>query len=127
MLTKACKVAGTYDAQNTALKRLLDEDMENMLVPVDNWAVHAEKGGIQGGISFLPLKEIQAVIATLQEARQTCMQDLDLVTGINDVMRGTTDSRETLGGIRLKNNNTGTRLSERQQDVARLAIVTGKQ
>ena len=121
MLTKACKVAGTYDAQNTALKRLLDEDMENMLVPVDNWAVHAEKGGVAGGVSFLPLKDIQSVIATLQEARQTCMQDLDLVTGINDVMRGTTDSRETLGGIRLKNNNTGTRLSERQNEVARFA------
>ena len=36
-------------------------------------------------------------------------------------MRGTTDARETLGGQRLKTNNTGTRLQRRQNEVARFA------
>lgn len=121
MLTKACKVAGTYDNSNAALKRLLTEGVENELLPVDAWAAHAEKGGVKGSISFLPFEEIQKVIQTLQEVRQNLMQDLDLVTGISDVIRGTTDSRETLGGIRLKNNNAGTRLSDRQNEVARFA------
>lgn len=126
LLTKACKVAGTYDASNNALKRVLQESADNQLIPVDQWAVHAEKGGVQGSISFLPLKEIQSVLQTLIKVRQVSMQDLDLITGINDIMRGTTDSRETLGGIRLKNNNTGTRLSERQEEVARFARDTVK-
>lgn len=121
LLTKACKVAGTYDASNGALKRILSEGVENELFPVDSWAAHSEKGGVAGSISFLPLKEIQEVIRTLTEVRQNLMTDLDLITGISDVIRGTTDSRETLGGIRLKNNNAGTRLSDRQNEVAEFA------
>lgn len=121
MLTKACKVAGAYDASAPALARILNEDLENQLIPVDAWAAFAEKGGIKGAMAFLPLDEIQAVIATLREVRAEAKQDLDEITGVNDVMRGTTDSRETLGGIRLKNNNTGTRLSDRQDEIARFA------
>jgi hypothetical protein len=79
LLSKACKVAGTYDASNGALKRLLDESSENILIPVDQWAVYAEKGGVEGSISFFPLKEIQEVLRTLQEVRAQCMQDLDVV------------------------------------------------
>ena len=121
LLTKACRIAGTYDSSNSALSRVLDEDTENKLIPVPNWAMFAEKGGVKGGISFLPLEEIQTCIRTLQEVRQSAMTDLDRITGINDIFRGTTDSRETLGGLRLKNNNTGTRLSERQSDIANYA------
>lgn len=128
MLTKACKVAGCYDASNGSLKRLFQEGFENDLIPVDAWAAFAEKGGVQGGIALLPIEEIQKVIETLTKVRQQLMMDLDLVTGISDIIRGTTDSRETLGGIRLKNNNAGTRLSDRQAEVSRfvrntLAIV----
>lgn len=121
MLTKACKIAGTYDASNAGLKRILEESTENQLIPVDSWANHAEKGGVKGSISFLPIKEIQEVINTLQEVRQMCKVDLDEITGLSDVLRGTTDSRETLGGLRLKNNNAGTRLQDRQEEVAAFA------
>ena len=38
LLAKACKLAGTYDASNKGLRRLLDETTENELIPVDNWA-----------------------------------------------------------------------------------------
>lgn len=118
MLTKACKIAGCYDGSNGALKRLLQEGFENDLIAVDAWAAFAEKGGVQGGIALLPIDEIQKVIETLTKVRQQLIMDLDLVTGISDVIRGTTDSRETLGGIRLKNNNAGTRLSDRQNEIA---------
>lgn len=121
MLTKACKIAGCYDGSNGALKRLFQEGFENDLIPVDAWAAFAEKGGVQGGVALLPIEEIQKVIETLTKVRQQLMMDLDMVTGISDVLRGTTDSRETLGGIRLKNNNAGTRLSDRQNEVARFA------
>lgn len=121
LLTQACKVAGTYDSSVPQLKRILEEGTENSLIPVDAWAVHADKGGVKGAMSFLPIEEIQAVLATLREVRAEIKQDLDEVTGVNDVLRGTTDSRETLGGIRLKNNNTGTRLSDRQDEIARFA------
>lgn len=121
MLSRACKVAGTYDAANGGLKRLLNESTENQLIPVDNWAMHAEKGGVKGSISFMPLEEIQSCISTLQEVKQSQKQDLDEITGLSDILRGTTDSRETLGGLRIKNNNAGTRLSKRVSDVVDFA------
>ena len=44
------------------VQRLLDESVENELIPVDSWAAFAEKGGVAGVISLLPLKEIIGVI-----------------------------------------------------------------
>lgn len=121
MLSKACKVAGVYNAANTAVSRILEESVENQLIPVDQWAIFDEAGGLKGVVDFLPLDTIQSAIETLQGVRQQCMIDLDQITGLSDIVRGTSDSRETLGGIRLKNNNAGTRLSESQEDIAQFA------
>lgn len=121
MLSKACKIAGTYDASNRALRRLIDESIENELIPVDNWAHHAEKGGVEGGISFLPLKEVIETMKTLIEVRESVLQDLDRITGISDVLRGTSDARETMGGQRLKANAAGTRIDDQRTDVGRFA------
>lgn len=119
MLSRACKVAGIYNAANKDIARLLDESVENELVPVDHWAANAEKGGIAGQIAYLPLKEIIGVINELQTQLEKVMAMMDRLTGITDIMRGTGDARETLGGQRLKSNNGGTRLSQRQNEVAR--------
>lgn len=118
MLTKACKVAGVYAANNTAVGRIFNESIENELIPVDSWAAFAEAGGLKGVLDFLPLDTIQACIETLTKVREQAKIDLDQLTGISDVVRGTSDSRETLGGLRLKNNNAGTRLSDTQEDVS---------
>jgi hypothetical protein len=37
----------------------LSEGVENKLIPVDNWAAFAEKGGLKGAISLLPLDRIR--------------------------------------------------------------------
>src|SRR4029077_3787460 len=119
MLTKSCKVAGTYNAAVPAINRIFNESIENELIPVDQWAMFAEGGGLKGAIDFIPIDQVQKCIETLQKVRQQAMIDLDQVTGLSDVLRGTTDSRETLGGLKLKNNNAGTRLSEDQEEVSR--------
>lgn len=121
MLAKACKVAGVYNAAAKAIQRLLNESVENELIPVDDWAAFAEKGGVEGNISLLPLKEIMGVLNELQQVRDKAILDMDRLTGISDIMRGTTDARETLGGQRLKSNSSGTRLQRRQNEVARFA------
>jgi hypothetical protein len=121
MLARACKVAGVYNAAAKSIQRLLSEAVENELIPVDDWAAFAEKGGVAGNISLLPLKEIIGVINELTMIKQKCVEEMDRLTGINDIMRGTSDARETLGGVRLKSNNTGSRLQWRQNEVARFA------
>jgi hypothetical protein len=121
MLAKACKVAGVYNAQAKDIQRLLNESVENELIPVDAWAAFAEGGGVEGNISLLPLKEIIGVINELMMVKKEQIEEMDRLTGINDIMRGTSDARETLGGVRIKSNNTGTRLTNRQNEVARFA------
>lgn len=121
MLTKACKVAGVYNAAAKDIQRLLNESVENELLPVDDWAAFAEKGGVEGQLSFLPLKEIIGVINELAGIKEKQIAEMDRLTGITDIMRGTTDARETLGGQRLKTNSAGTRLQRRQNEVARFA------
>ncbi len=121
MLAKACKVAGVYNAAAKSIQRLFNESVENELIPVDDWAAFAEKDGVAGNISFIPLKEIMGVLQELQQVRAAAIEDMDRLTGINDVMRGTDDERETLGGNRIKANATGTRLQRRQNEVARFA------
>lgn len=121
MLAKACKVAGVYNAAAKDIQRLLNESVENELIPVDDWAAFAEKQGVEGNISFLPIQDIMAVIDKLMIVKQQQIEEMDRLTGINDIMRGTSDARETLGGVRIKSNSTGTRLTSRQNEVARFA------
>jgi hypothetical protein len=119
-LAKAVKVAGIYAGHRDELVRLLDENVENELIPVDNWNKVASERGIEGLISFLPIQTTVESLQTLTEVRKIVLEDLDRVTGMTDVMRGvTTDARETLGKGRLNNSNGKTRLKERQDEIAR--------
>jgi hypothetical protein len=81
--------------------------------------VFAEKGGLKGAIDWVPIETIAKTLQVLIEVRAKIIEDLDRTTGINDIMRGTSDARETMGAQRLKTNNTATRIQERQDDFAR--------
>jgi hypothetical protein len=118
-LAKCCKIAGVYAASEYGIRRLLDESVENELIPVENWAAFADKGGVEGALSFLPVDKVIAVMNELIQVRQQMMQDLDQITGISDIIRGTTDARETMGAQRLKMNYSNVRLLKRQKEVAR--------
>lgn len=119
-VTKSIKVAGTYNAAADELARLLDESVENELIPVDNWQAFAEKNGLEGQISFLPIKDNIEVLAQLVEIKKQVVDELYTLTGITDVIRGiTTDARETLGKSKLNNNNGKSRLRQTQDEVAR--------
>lgn len=121
ILLKALKIAGAYDSSvGDALERIFDSP-DNKLIPVDNWAMFAEKGGVQGIISFLPIKEVGEVIANLLQAREQLKRDLYEITGLSDILRGDSDPRETLGAQRIKGQYAGVRLKDRQGDMERLA------
>ncbi len=119
ILTSSTKVVGVYDSSAQALKRVFQEAAEPNLIPVDSWAMFAEKGGLKGAIDWVPIEMVANVLKILIEVRQQIMQDLDRTTGISDIMRGTSDARETMGAQRLKTNNSATRLQDRQDEMAR--------
>ena len=119
-LAKSCKVAGVYNAAADEISRLLDESVENELIPVENWQAFADKHGIEGQISLLPLKEIIEALGQLVEIKKQTVDEMFTLNGITDVIRGvTTDARETLGKAKLNNNNGKSRLKNTQDRIAR--------
>lgn len=118
-LTKACKVAGLYDMNTGSnVQRLFQEGSELTLIPVDNWAAFAEKGGIQGTIVFAPIKEIAEVITILRTELAQAKEQLYEVIGISDIMRGVSNPNETLGAQQLKAQFGSSRVQAMMNDIA---------
>ncbi len=88
-LVKACKVVGIYNsALGVGIKRLFNETFDQDLIPVDAWAVMAEKGGLRGNMEFMPLEAVVATLDKLVAYRQDLKATLDEITGMGDVIRG---------------------------------------
>lgn len=121
MLVKACKVVGLYDASQTSIQRMLNEGVDNVMIPVDNWAQFAEKGGIPGTTSFLPLKEVVLALQQLYASREACKQVIYEVTGLSDIIRGASNAAETATAQQIKSQYASLRLKDMQMDVARFA------
>jgi hypothetical protein len=91
--------------------------MENQLIPVDNWAAFAEKGGIKGAVDWVPIDQVAATIERLTMQRDVLKNNLYEVLGIGDIMRGMTNPDETLGAQQLKAQFGGSRLQFKQQEI----------
>lgn len=87
-ITEAVKVVGVYDQSQEGIKRMMTEGVENDLIPVDNWAMFAERGGISGAIDWMPIADIAAVLAQLVDRRNDAKAMLYEINGISDIMRG---------------------------------------
>jgi hypothetical protein len=116
LLVSACKVAGVYDKGSEGIQRLLQGN-ENTLIPVDNWAMFAEKGGIKGQVDWLPLDIIVAALERLRQAREDLKQQVYELTGIADIVRGATKASETLGAQQLKAQFASVRIQSLQKAI----------
>lgn len=121
MLIRACKVVGVYDKSSPGVARMLKEGFDNDLIPVDNWAMFAEKGGLKGQIDWLPLEVVVAAIIQLNDARERIKGQIYEMTGIADIVRGATKASETLGAQEIKAKFASVRIKKLQDEVARFA------
>lgn len=120
-ITKAIKVAGVYDKNAEGVQRLLAEGVENQLIPVEQWAMFGEKGGLKGVTDLLPMADIVSTLLSLYDARDKVKQDLYEICGIADILRGSNDAAATATAERIKGHFGTLRLSEIQDDVQRFA------
>lgn len=88
IITEAVKVVGVYDSSADGIARMFKEGMDNQLIPVESWALFAEKGGIKGQIDWVPLTDIVNALDKLRELRSETIELLYQVTGMSDVLRG---------------------------------------
>lgn len=117
-LTQALRVAGVYDGSQVQLAQLL-QGKGNKLIPVDNWAMFAQQGGIQGSLAFLPIKEIADVLMNLLQQRDVVKAEIYEITGFSDIVRGVSKASETLGAQKIKSDWAGGRLRDMQKEVQR--------
>lgn len=118
LIIKAMKVAGLYDGANTEIARML-EGAENILIPVDNWAMHAERGGAKGQIDWFPVEQVATVLQQLHSSFEAIKAMLYEVTGMSDIIRGASSEYETAAAQQIKAQFASVRMNGYQRDVAR--------
>lgn len=117
-LTRAAKVVGVYDKSADGVQRMFNQGSENQMIPVDNWALFAEKGGIRGQVDFAPIDMIVNCINQLRGYRQDKVMQIYEVLGISDVMRGSSRASETATAQQLKAQFGSTRIQLMQFYIA---------
>lgn len=117
LLVRACRVAGVYDKASPQIQTLLNNAAENTLVAVDQWAAFAEKGGVKGVIDWVPLDQIVKVLEQLLKNREDIKNQIYELTGMSDIIRGTSKATETLGAQKIKAQYASMRIQERQKNV----------
>lgn len=115
-LTRALKRRGVYDAAIKELARLA-KAADNEFVPVNNYAELSSKGGLAAAFQSEDITVLAVVLKELQVQREMRIQAIHEVTGISDILRGSTDPDETLGAQQLKAQFGGARLKKRQDKV----------
>lgn len=119
LLGEALRVVGVFDASQPKLADVLNAAAGNRMIPVDNWAMFAQTGGIQESIQWLPIDQIVKVLGELLKSREICKQEIYEITGFSDIVRGVSKASETLGAQNLKANWAGARVRKMQAEVQR--------
>lgn len=120
VLQKALKVAGVYASDLSELAQLIEAG-DNRMIPVKDWAMFAEGGGAKGRIEWFPVEIVAEVLKALYEIRDQAKQTLYEVSGIGDILRGSTDPNETATAQGIKAKWGSLRVRRIQKDVQRYA------
>ncbi len=88
-------------------------------LPWQNFGALRDKGGIEAAFGFRPIERISPVIVQLAQRRQQLIDEIFQITGISDIVRGSTDPRETKGAQQLKAQFGSMRMQARQREVQR--------
>lgn len=120
-ITRAVKVVGVYDRKSEGVQRMMEEGVDNDLIPVDNWAAFQERGGIKGQIDWMPIDTIAGVLTKLQEMRRENIELLYQVTGMADILRGQSDEYASASSDQLKAKFASIRMQYLQEEFSRFA------
>lgn len=120
-LVRMLQVKGVYDASEPALARLFKEGENGDLLPIKNWAAFAEKAGLKGAVDVMDLTPIFSALKECYGAAEQQKNQIYEVMGLADIIRGSTDPRETAEAQKQKGNWGSMRLRSMQADVAQFA------
>lgn len=120
-LAESLKLRGLYPADMDSLKRLMTDTSDTDMIPVDSWAMMMDRGGANGLVIWFPLKDVATTLEYCINAREKAKEALYEVTGISDIIRGSSDPDETATAQGIKSSHSMLRTRDRQRDIQRFA------
>jgi hypothetical protein len=122
-IERAVGVKGLYNKNaGESVARLLTEESNGKLLPVENWEAFAEKNGIRGAVDWFPIEATVAALDKLREYRSELIQSLYQLSGMSDIMRGeAADVGATATEQSIKAKFASVRLQALQDEFARFA------
>jgi hypothetical protein len=120
-LQDALKVRGFYAAAEGEDLNNLMAAGNNVLIPVRNWTTLKEGGGVRGNIEWWPIDQVVAALRECVSQRKELIADVYEITGVSDIMRGSTDPRETAAAQGYKVGFGSLRIRDRQNEMLRFA------
>jgi hypothetical protein len=119
----AIRVRGVYNGLlgDDLAKLLNDDQMENALMPAAEAGLLVQNGGLDRHIWLLPIEDLITVAKELYAAREAVKQVIYEITGISDIIRGSSAPSETATAQDLKNKWGTVRLRRMQSVVANYA------
>jgi len=124
-LSEALKLKGFYSAGSedvsTAIETAMKQNDNNaILIPVPNVAQFGG-GSFKDSIIWMPVDQVAAVISQLVALRKQLIDDAYQISGLSDIMRGSSNPNETLGAQQLKSQYGNVRIRDRQEEMVRIA------
>lgn len=111
--------SGAEDLSHAIEKAFKDQSEGATLIGVPGMA--AMGAGIKDAIVWLPVREVAETINVLVVLRKQLIDDVYQITGISDIMRGSTAASETATAQQLKSQYGSVRVRERQGEMIRIA------
>lgn len=115
-LTQMLKVRGFYDGSVQNIGQVLQGE-DGILIAADNVAAMMQGQTLQNSVWLFPLETIINVLQQLHVQREAVKRTIYEITGIADIMRGSSVASETLGAQEIKNQWGTLRLKRMQKSV----------
>lgn len=119
-IIRVCKVKGIYDSTINEMANLMSSS-ENVMVPATDVLPLMQAGGLEKAIWMWPTERIAGVLVHLYAQREAIKTTIYEITGIADIMRGSSAAQETLGAQQLKAQFGTMRLDDMRREVQRYA------
>jgi hypothetical protein len=119
LIIAAIRVVGAYNAKYTELKKIIREADENEMIGVKDFVDFMGSGGLAGNMAFLPVEPLVKVLTVLTQEIGQLKSEIYEITGISDIIRGTTSPNETATAQQLKGQFATLRISPGQREVQR--------
>jgi len=116
-LIEGLKRRGIYDASVPELSHLADAG-DNDFVPSENFAQLASKGGLGAVFQQEDIAPIAQVLQGLYQQRNQVLDTIYQITGISDIIRGSTKASETATAQQLKAQFGSMRMRKKQGEIA---------